>query len=125
MLGFIKKLFHRESDLDLDLDLKDSSLEFSREQSQNVSATQSDFQRGISQSSFSQTQASLPTVYPREEGSFLNPQAFIPYQPPIQSEEPIKQQLEVLQSKIDMLNSKIDLLLQRIQMLEQYIYYRR
>ena len=129
MLGFLKKILHRDDDFNLDIDLNNN--EFSNQFSDNNVNTQPSANLENASSHQNNFYPPSQTRYNREEPSFLNPQAFMPYQPPsnppiaLQQEDNIRQQLEIIQSKIDMLNSKIDMLMQRLQMLEQYFYYRR
>lgn len=114
ILDFLRKVFKRDKELDIDLELERSPpLE-----------NASNFREPPSQSNFSSDSQQTFT----NTQQFLQPAAYLP---PIQSQqntqdiELLKQQIMVLTSKIEALNSKIDILLQKIQMLEQFLYYRR
>ena len=127
ILDFLRKVFKRDKELDIDLELERSP------PLENTTPFTGNFreQNPPSLSNFSPEH--LPSKEPQQ--TYTNTQQFLQpaaYLPPIQPQqnttqdiELLKQQIMVLTSKIEALNSKIDILLQKIQMLEQFLYYRR
>lgn len=125
VLDFLRKVFKRDDELDIDLELeKTPHLENTRPFTGNF------------RDPHPPNLSNPPTehlVHRAPQQTFTNTQHFLQptaYLPQVQSQQNIpqdievmKQQIIVLASKIEALNSKVDMLLQKIQMIEQFLYY--